>query len=95
LRISVLDRIFWLRAGLAAVTGVVVDYVFGSDYTSGLLLGAVVFMGSYYLVRLLWGKSIKPGQTSKLYTTALGTYIMVLLFVWILCFTIGLHSLNL
>jgi hypothetical protein len=94
-RISVLDRIFWLRAGLAALTGLVVDYLFGKDYTSGLLLGAIVFMGSYYLVRLIWGKKIKPEQSSKLITTAIGTYIMIFLFVWILCFTLGLNSLNL
>ena len=95
MRVSVLDKIFWLRAGLAALAGLAIDYVFGSDYTSGLLFAAVIFMGSYYLVRAVWGKSIKPGQTSKLYTTAIGTYIMIVLFVWILCFTVGLHSLNL
>jgi hypothetical protein len=93
--VSVLDRIFWLRSGLAAITGLVVDYLFGKDYVSGLLFGAVVFMGSYYIVRFVWGKKIRPDQTTKLVTTAIGTYIMIFLFVWILCFTIGLNSLNL
>ena len=95
MKISVLDRIFWLRSGLAAVTGVAVDYIFGTDWESGVLFAAVVFMGSYYLVRSIWGKSIKPDQTNKLITTALGSYIMIFLFVWILAFTVGLHSLNL
>lgn len=93
--LSVLDRIFWVRAGLAAVTGLTTDLVFGGDYVSGLLFGVVVFMASYYLVRALWGSEIKPDQNSKLYTTAIGSYIMIFLFFWILSFTVGFHSLNL
>jgi hypothetical protein len=93
--LSVLDRIFWLRSALAVVAGVAADTVFGSDYESGLLFAAVVFMASYYLVRFIWGKSLKPDQKNKLYTTALGSYVMIFLFVWIFSFTVGLHSLNL
>ena len=95
MHVSVLDQIFWLRAGLAAIAGVAADFLFGRDYTSGLLFGAVVFMGSYYLVKAVWGKKIKPDQTSKLYTTALGSYIMIFLFAWILAFTVGLNSMAL
>jgi len=95
LHVSILDRIYWFRAALAAITGCAVDYLFGTDYASGLLLGAVVFMGSYYIVRAIWGSRVKPDQSSKLYTAAVGSYIMIFLFVWILSFTVGLHSLNL
>jgi cation transport ATPase len=93
--VSVLDRIFWLRSGLATLVGLGVDYVFGTDWFSGLLFAAVVFLGSAYIVRWVWGGSLKPEQANKIYTTAVGTYIMIVLFVWILCFTVGLHSLNL
>ncbi len=95
MHLSVLDRIFWFRAGLATLVGAGADYLFGTDWTSGVLFAAVVFLGSAYIVRWVWGKRIKPEQTNKIYTTAVWTYIMIFLFVWILCFTVGLHSLNL
>jgi hypothetical protein len=93
--LTVTDKIFWLRAGLGAALGVVCDFVFGTDYTSGILLAAIVFLASYYLVRRVWGKNFKPQEMTKLYTTGIGSYILLFLFLWILLFTVGLHSLNL
>jgi hypothetical protein len=93
--LSDLDKIFWLRAGMGGVTGLAADLVFSSDYISGILLAVIVYMGSFYLVRSVWGKSFKPEQLSKLYTTALGTFVLVFLFTWIFTFTVGLSYLHL
>ena len=95
MRISVLDRIFWFRAGLGTVVGILADYLFGADYSKGIVFAAIVYVASYYAVSFLWAKQMKPGQNNKLITTAIGTYILVFLFVWIFCFTIGLGSLGL
>ncbi|MDA4122287.1 MAG: hypothetical protein OK456_03800 [Thaumarchaeota archaeon] len=95
MQFSIFDRIYWLRAGLGLVTGLAVDFLFGKDYTSGLLFGAVVFMASYYLVKARWGSKVTPAEVKKLYYTSIGSYVMIFLFVWILAFTVQLNSLNL
>lgn len=93
--LSDLDKIFWLRAAFGAVTGLAADLVFSSDYVDGILLAALVYMGSFYLVRYIWGKRVKPENIRKLYTTALGTFVLTFLFSWIFTFTLGLSFLHL
>ena len=93
--ISYLDRIFWMRAGFGVTTGAISQLLFDSDYLSGILFAIVVYLGTFYLLRLLWGGKIKPEDQRKLYTSGLGSYILLFLFFWILLFTLGLHYLNL
>jgi hypothetical protein len=95
LQLTSLDKIFWTRACLGAVTGTASQLLFASDYQSGVLLATVVFLASYYLVRRLWGKGFKKEEQTKLYTTGLGSYIMLLVFFWILLFTLGVGYLSL
>jgi hypothetical protein len=95
MRLSDLDKIFWLRAAMGATTGLGADLIFYSDYISGILLAAIVYMGSFYLVRMIWGKRFKPEEIRKLYTTALGTFVLTFLFTWIFTFTLGLKLLTL
>jgi hypothetical protein len=90
-----MDRIFWLRVAFGFLTGVGSQLLFDKDYTSGILLAIVVYLGSYYLVRGIWGSKIKPEEQRKLYTTGLPSYVLFFLFFWILLFTLGVHYLQL
>lgn len=111
LTLTDLDKIFWMRAGLGALTGTVSQLLFGCqlasysaggcvgglspDYQSGILLGTVVFLASYYLARAIWGKRFSKEEQGKLYTTGIGTYVLLLLFSWILLFTLRVNFLTL
>jgi hypothetical protein len=106
-----LDKIFWMRTGLGVLTGCASELFFGCrlssyttggcvggvspDYQSGILMGTVVFLGSYYLARVLWGKKFPKQDIGKLYTTGLGSYVLLFLFTWILLFTLQVNLLTL
>jgi len=65
------------------------------DYTNGIFFALLLFLGSYYLVRLVWGKRFTKEQMGKVYTTGIGTFTLLFLFFWILLFTLGVSYLNL
>jgi hypothetical protein len=89
------DKIFWLRAGLGAATGVVAELLFGTDFESGILLAVILYLASYYLVRRVWGPQFKANEMTKMYTAGVGSYALLFLFLYIFLFTFGLHYLNL
>jgi hypothetical protein len=93
--ISYTDRIFWLRAALGVLVGAASQLLFDTDYESGILLAVIIYMGSYYLVKNLWGGKMKPGESRKLVTTGMPSYILLFLFFWIFLFTLGLQYLHL
>ncbi len=90
--LTIFERIFWLRAGLGAVTGILAQLFFGSDYYNGVVLGLLVYLLSYYFARFVWGKSVTKPEMAKLYTSGIGTFVMLYLFFWLILFTVGLHS---
>jgi len=82
-------KISVVGSGAACLDGLV------PDYSSGILLALGLFLGSYYVVRLLWGKRFTKEQMGKIYTTGVGTYALLFIFSWILLFTLGVSYLNL
>jgi len=60
------------------------------DYSNGLLLGVLVYLASYYLARYTWFRQMERELVSKVYSTGIGGYVMLFLFVWILLFTLGI-----
>jgi len=93
--ISYADRIFWLRVGLGAASGALSDLLFYNDYPSAILFLVVLYLASFYLVRSLWGGKMKPEDQRKLYTSGLGSFILLFLFFWIFLFTLQVHFLHL
>ena len=93
--ISKTDKIFWLRVGLGALTGAIADLAFASDYQSAVLFAIIVYLGSYYLVRRLWGSQFKPEEMSKMYTAGIGSFVLLFIFLYIFLFTLGVHYLSL
>lgn len=73
--------------GLAAVAGVTAEVLVGSDYGSGISIGILFYLVSYYLARFTWYKGVGREKQGKVYTTGVGGYIMLFLFTWMIFFT--------
>ncbi len=89
---SALNKLYWTRISLGVLAAFAAEGVFrilGGDYTDGLLVGVLVYLASYYLARYTWFRKVEPEKVSKVYTTGIGGYVMLFLFVWILLFTLG------
>ncbi|MGA2665997.1 MAG: hypothetical protein ABSF83_13745 [Nitrososphaerales archaeon] len=93
--ISKTDKIFWLRAGLGAIAGVLADALFGADDLSAILFVVLVYLASYYLVRNVWGSQFKEDEMNKLYTAGIGSFVLLFIFFYIFLFTFGFHYLTL
>jgi len=74
--------------GLAALAGFTADVLVGTDYASGISIGIAFYLVSYYLARFTWYKGLGREGQGKIYTTAIGSFVMVFLFSWILFFTL-------
>jgi hypothetical protein len=82
------DKVYWLRAGFGALGGMISALFLGTDYSLGLSLGILMYLGSYYIPLLTWYKGQPREIQGKIYTTGIGTFILVFLFSWILLFTV-------
>ncbi len=65
------------------------------DYSTGILLGLFLFLGSYYLLKATIGKGFEKEEQRKIYTTGVGTFTLLYVFSWVLLFTLGVTYLNL
>jgi hypothetical protein len=93
--LSATDKIYWVRVVLGAATGTLAATVAGNDYMTGILFALVVFLASYYAFRFVWGANFSKGEQGKIYTTGIGSYVMLFLFFWLFLFTIGVHYVTL
>ena len=64
------------------------------DYSTGVLIGLMLFIGSYYFLRAMFSSKFPKEQQGKIYTTGIGTYALLFVFSWILLFTLGVTYLN-
>jgi hypothetical protein len=90
------DKLYWFRIVLGAVAGILAKVVFTpslsptsvADYADGILVGMIFYLSSYYFARYVWYRKLDREFLSKLYTTAIGGFIMIFLFTWVLLFTL-------
>jgi len=73
---------------LAVVGGVIAEVLTGTDWTSGVSIGILFYLISYYLARFTWYKGMGREGQGKVYTTGIGGYVMIFLFTWMLFFTL-------
>lgn len=84
------DKVFWLRVVMGTLTGVLLGalkLVMNLVY-EGVLIAVFIYMTSYYLARIFLYSNIPPNEVRKLVTTGLVSFIMFLLFTWILIYTL-------
>ncbi len=74
--------------GFAAFGGVLASILAGTNYFDGISLGIIMYLASYYLPLMTWYKGQPRAVQGKVYTTGIGTFVLVFLFSWILLFTV-------
>lgn len=94
-RKRLLDRLFWVRIGLAAIGGVIATFLFESIEGEERRWASIIFMIAIFVASAIIGKGMKiglpPSDRKKLVTTGIGTYVFVYLFMWILSYTLIHH----
>ena len=94
-RKRLLDRLFWIRIGLAAIGGTIATFLFESIEGEERRWASIVFMIMIFVISAIIGKGMKiglpPSDRKKLVTTGIGTYVFVYLFMWILSYTLIHH----
>ncbi len=82
------DKLYWSRIGFAAVAGMLAEVLTGTDWTSGVSIGILFYLISYYVARFTWYKGLGREGQGKVYSTGIGGFIMIFLFAWMLFFTL-------
>ncbi len=86
-----LDKLFWLRIGLAVLAGTL-SALIGSSIQSHKGIMALGIMIVLFIVSVGIAKSMRlpilPTEKKKLITTGYGSYILIFIFSWILVNTI-------
>jgi len=82
------NKLFWLRVAFAILAGLISGIM---NFSNESALFGVLTIIFFYLLSYLIGKYYifsQAGDGSPLFTTGIGTYIMLSLFVWILYYTL-------
>jgi multidrug transporter EmrE-like cation transporter len=91
-RKKLLDKLFWIRIGMAALGGVVATFLFESIEGEDRRWASIGFMIIVFIASAIIGKNMKIGlphsDRKKLVTTGIGTYVFLYLFMWILSYTL-------
>jgi multidrug transporter EmrE-like cation transporter len=91
-RKKLLDRLFWIRIGLAAIAGVVATFLFESVEGEERRWASIGFMIAVFIASAVIGKGMKiglpPSDRKKIVTTGIGSYVFIYLFMWILSYTL-------
>ena len=85
------DKLYWLRIACGVAAGAIADLVWklpGFDWTIGITLGLLVYLLTYYGARYLWYRQLEPTKLGKIYSTGIGSYVMLFIFTWILLSTL-------
>ena len=91
-RKKLLDKLFWIRIGLAAIAGVAATFLFESVEGEERRWASIGFMIIVFIASAVIGKGMKiglpPSDRKKIVTTGIGSYVFIYLFMWILSYTL-------
>jgi hypothetical protein len=94
-RKRLLDKLFWIRVGLAAIGGIVATFLFEPIEGEERRWVSIGFMIIIFIISAIIGKGLKiglpPSDRKKLITTGIGSYVFIYLFMWILSYTLIHH----
>lgn len=87
-----IDKLFWLRVGLAAIGGVIATFIFEPIEGEERRWASIGFMIIIFIVSIGIAKNMKiqlpASDRKKLVTTGIGSFVFIYLFMWILSYTI-------
>ena len=87
-----LDKLFWLRIGLAVIAGIAATFIFEPIEGEERRWASIGFMIIVFIISvgIAKGMNLKlpKSDRKKIVTQALGSYIFLYLFMWIVSYTI-------
>ncbi len=87
-----IDKLFWLRIGLAVLGGIAATFIFEPIEGEERRWASIGFMIVIFLGSIFVGKAMRiqlpRSDRKKLVTTAIGSYVFIYLFTWILSYTL-------
>ena len=87
-----LNRLFWLRVGLAVLAGTAATFIFEDIQGEERRWASIAFMIIVFLATIFIAKGMQmqlPSQDrKKIVTQGIGSYIFIYLFVWIVSYTL-------
>ena len=94
-RKKLLDKLFWIRIGMAAVAGTAATFLFEPIEGEERRWASIAFMIMVFIASAFVGKGMRIGLPSsdrkKIVTTGIGSYVFIYLFMWILTYTLIHH----
>jgi len=89
---SQLNKLYWLRIALAVIAGIAATFIFESFEGEEKRWVSIGFMITIFIVTIFIAQGMKmklpKSDRKKIVTQAIGSYIFIYLFMWILSYTI-------
>ena len=90
-----LNKLFWLRVGLAVIAGTVATFIFEDIEGEERRWASIIFMIIIFAGTIVVAKNMKmqlpSSDRKKIVTQGIGSYIFLYLFTWIVTYTL-VHS---
>ncbi len=87
-----LDKLFWLRVGLAVMGGIAATFIFDSIEGEERRWTSIGFMILIFITSIVIAKSMNlappRSDRKKLITTGIGSFVFLYLFMWIVSYTL-------
>ena len=87
-----LDKLFWLRIGLAVIAGIAATFIFEPYEGEDRRWASIGFMIIIFIISIGIAKGmhlkLPKSDRKKIVTQALGSYIFLYLFMWIVSYTL-------
>ncbi len=87
-----LDKLFWLRIGLALIAGTAATFVFEPFEGEERRWASIGFMIVLFMGTIIVGKAMRmqlpSSDRKKLVTQGIGSYVFLYLFMWIVSYTL-------
>ncbi len=87
-----LDKLYWFRIALAVIGGIAATFMFDSIEGEERRWASIGFMIIIFIASIVMAKSMNlklpKSDRKKIVTQALGSYVFLYLFTWILSFTL-------
>ncbi len=87
-----LNRLFWLRVGLAVMAGTAATFIFENIEGEDRRWASIAFMVIVFFATIIIAKGMKmqlpASDRKKIVTQGIGSYIFIYLFIWIVSYTL-------
>jgi hypothetical protein len=85
------DKLYWLRFGCGIVSGVAADYIWKLPqigWYNAITVALLAYLLTYYGARYTWYRKLEASKQGKIFTTGVGSFVMLFIFTWVLLATL-------